>query len=203
MNDCFFIQRIRSFQNVFIAWTILGGHMHVLWISFPFLPPQKGHLGSQSKNFLSFPWGTFYLGPTYAFYPFLATVSSLVLYAAIKNSLLLDQLQINNSDSCESWHVFKFVCQYLTYLKNVDCRYCALGKYASTSLVSLWCFWSWIRPTTFSLSLQLLWSRRQVGSGSHFCSLEGSPLHPVVQWCSWPVGWGVECEPRMIDIQFW
>lgn len=202
MNDCFFIQRIRSFQNVFIAWTILGGHMNVFWISFPFLPLQKCHLGSQNKNFLSFPWGTFYLGPTYAFYSFLATVSSLVQYAAIKSSLVLDQLQRNNSESCESWHAFTFTCQYLTYLKNVNYRYCVLGKYLSTSLVSLWCFWSWIQATTFSSSPQLPWSHWQLGSGSHFCSLEGSPLHPVVLWCNWPVGWGLECECRMIDIWF-
>jgi len=68
--------------------------MQVLWISFPFLPQQKDHLGLQSKNFLSFPWGTFYLGPAYPFSPFLATASCLVLYAAMENSLVQNQLQI-------------------------------------------------------------------------------------------------------------
>lgn len=194
MTDCFFIQHIRSFQKHIHSLDHLGG-THACFVDqlFP-LPLQKGHLGSQSKNFLSFPWSTFYLDPAYAFYPFLGTGSSLVLYAAIKNSLFLDQLQIHNSDSCESWHAFTFICQYLTYVKNINCRYCVLGKYASTSLVSLRCFWSWIQPTLFSWSPQLQWNHRQVGSGSRFCS--------VVQWCSWPVGWGVEYEPRMMDIQF-
>lgn len=194
MTDCFFIQHIRSFQKYIHSLDHPGGTHACFVDQLSPLPLQKGHLGSQGKNILSFPWSTFYRDPTYAFYPFLGTGSSLVLYAAVKNSLLLDQLQINNSDSCESWHAFAFICQYLTCVKNVNYRYCVSGKYASTSLVSLWCFWSWIRPTLFCWSPQILWNHRQVGSGSRFCSM--------VQWCSWPVGWGVEYEPRMMDIQF-
>lgn len=96
--------------------------------------------GSPEVPFLSFPWGTFYLG---LFHPFLATVSLLLLYAASKPSLLLDQLQLSNSDSCESWHAF--ICHYLrTYLTNVSCQYGVLGKYRCTCPAPFWCFWSWI-----------------------------------------------------------
>lgn len=108
---------------------------------FSFSATTKGSPGVPKQKLLVLPMGHHLSRPNICILS-IPSQSFPLYYMLPLKSLLLDQLQINNSDSCESWHAFTFICQYLTYLKNVNYRYCVLGKYPSTSLVCLRCFWS-------------------------------------------------------------
>lgn len=79
----------------------MGQHVHFV-DQLSFSATIKGSPGVPEQNLLVPPMGHLLSRPNICMGLDNVEVSSLVLYAAIKNCLLLDQLQINNSDSCGS-----------------------------------------------------------------------------------------------------